>query len=452
MLESAMVSRREFLVASAAVAAAPAQQAARPNAIVIVLDDLGVTDLGCLGASDLKTPNIDALAGSGARFINWYSNAPVCAPARSSILTGMYPARAGVPTNGKEIPPSRRTLASRMKAAGYATGCIGKWHLGSSADTVPNAHGFDYFYGFLGGCVDFYSHRNYWGEPRRVNYHDLWRNRGEIFEDGQYLTGRIAEETTAFIGKHASRPFFLYVAFNGPHYPMHAPDKYKQRFPNVEFERQTYAAMISAVDDGVGAIRKALQDAGVLDNTIITLVGDNGATTEARAGLDQKPATAGSNKPYRGFKFSCFDGGMHVPGMISWPARIPKGQVVKEIAMSMDILPTICKAVGADASGVDGSDILAVAASGAPSPHKAIFWDQNQQLAVRRGKWKLVIGGKTYDGTPEGRKALTGEDALFLSDLEIDPGETTNRRHEHPKLVDELSTLARKWQQEVTED
>jgi len=456
------LTRRNFLSTGSILTAAGLRAAAtqrvkptRPNFIVILMDDLGVHDLGCLGAHDLKTPNIDKLAASGARFTNWYSNAPVCAPARAALMTGRYPVRCGVPRNALSLLPREKTIASLLQPAGYATGLTGKWHLGSTPDTIPNSHGFDYFYGFHSGCVDYYSHRYYWGEPKVVNYHDLWRNRNEIFENGQYLTERITEEAVGFIRSHHSQPFFLYVAYNAVHYPMHAPEKYIQRFPSLEMERRTYAAMLAAADDGVGEILKTLEQSGIRDNTVIFFLGDNGATTEARAGLNQKPATAGQNTPFRGYKFSVFDGGMHVPCLVSWPGVIPANQVVHEIAMTADILPTVCHAAGVDLPTdrtIDGQNILPVAASGAKSPHRAVFWQENKQLAVRQGRWKLVLNGIVYDGSEEGTKPLTGEDSVFLSDLEEDPGETRNLRRKQPEIVDELTTAISKWQESVKQD
>ncbi|HWD00765.1 MAG TPA: sulfatase-like hydrolase/transferase [Candidatus Sulfopaludibacter sp.] len=436
-------TRRNFLAASLASPLLTAADAPdRPNVLVIVLDDLGVHDMGFLGAADLKTPNIDALAGRGLKFRNWYSNAPVCAPARSAILTGRYPISAGVPDNGPPLAHNIPTIASVLKGASYRTGCFGKWHLGNTDETAPNGHGFDSFYGFHSGCVDYFSHRYYWGD----NYHDLWRNRTEIFDDGRYLTERIADEAVDYIGRERGKPFFGYVAFNAPHYPMHAPEIYKARFPALSKERQTYAAMIAAVDDGVGRIRQALETAGAADNTLLFFIGDNGATTEKRAGLDGNYATAGDNGTFKGFKFSLFDGGMHVPGFVSWPARIRRGAWTDQMAMSMDILPTICRATGAALPDrVDGSDILNTLLNGAPSPHKSLYWSQGGQLATRRGNWKLVVNGKLYDRSPDGAKPLTGDDAVWLSNLDDDPGETRNLRRANATLVDELMTDLYRW-------
>jgi len=208
--------------------------------------------------------------------------------------------------------------------------------------------------------------------------------------------------------------------------------------------------MIAAVDDGIGRLMDELQLAGLVENTLIFLLGDNGATSELRAGLGGKPATAGSNKPYRGKKFSLFDGGMHVPGMMSWPGRIPKGQVSKELVMTMDIFPTVAKLAGAKLPAgysIDGSDILPVAAARAKSPHPAVFWSQGGQLAVRKDKWKLVINGFTAENPPEGMKPLTGDDAMFLSDLDADPGESRNLRRAYPDVLDQMATLAQSWKE-----
>ncbi len=445
-----MPTRREFLAAGPALLGGAVR--GRPNFIVFLTDDHGYHDLGCQGARDLKTPQLDALAASGARFTQWYSNAPMCAPARAALLTGRYPIRAGVPQNGPPLAPSERTIAALLRPLGYATGLVGKWHLGAGPQTGPNAHGFEEFFGFHSGCIDYYSHRYYWGEPKLVNYHDLWRNGREVFEDGRYMTELITREALSFLERRGGRPFFLYVAYNAPHYPMHAPERYVERFPALEPERRMYAAMLAAVDDSVGEILGRLEKLGLRENTLVFFGGDNGATAEPRAGLNQQPARGGSNHPLRGWKFSLFEGGIRVPAILSWPGRIPAGRVVAEPACHMDLLPTILRAAGAPLPAdrtLDGRDILPVAASGAASPHEALYWHSGGQLAVRRGRWKLVKDGFPADGTPQGRRPLEGEDALFLSDLEEDPGETRNLRRLRPAVVDELLTLAEGWLEQV---
>ena len=446
-----MLSRREWMAGAAAASAAAQTRtpaARRPNVVLFLGDDLGCHDLGCWGAADLKTPNIDALAAGGTRYTNWYAAAPVCAPSRAALFTGRYPIRCGVPNNGPVLAPSEQTIASLLKPAGYSTGLFGKWHLGSTPETVPNAHGFDRFFGFHAGCIDFFSHRFYWGEPRTVNYHDLWRDRTEVFDDGHYTTEMFTGEATQFIRESRANPFFCCLTYNAVHYPMHAPRKYVERFPGLAPERRMYAAMLSAMDDGVGQVVRTLRDLGIFDNTLIIFTGDNGATREARAGLDNKPATAGNNGPFRGSKFSAFDGGMHVPMVMHWPGMVARGKVAETVGNHVDLLPTITAAAGASLPRdrtYDGADALAAEYRG----HDAIYWSIGGQLAVRRGNWKLVKDGKTYDGTPEGNKSLTGDDALFLSNLADDPGEKVNLRHRHPEVADELLTMAQKWEVDV---
>ena len=383
--------------------------------------------------------------------MNWYSNAPVCAPARSAILTGRFPIHAGVPNNGPALAPRHKTIATLLKPLGYATACIGKWHLGSTPETDPNAHGFDYYYGFHSGCVDYYSHRYYWGErgANQVNYHDLWRNRTEIFEDGQYLTERIAAEAKQFVLQHKASPFFMYVPFNAPHYPMHAPEKYVKRFPNLDPERRMYAAMVSALDDGVGEVMGAVKQAGLLENTMVVLVGDNGATTEKRAGLNQDFAHGGSNGQFPRIQVQPVRW-RHARARHHELARRDSGAAGSshELAMSMDILPTICKAAGASLCRT------------ATRSMAATFWLSRHRRRSRRTRrfsgrktdnwprgeapWKLVVNGRLYDRTEEGGK-MTGDDTVFLSNLDDDPGETTNLRHKHPEVVDELSTSLHHW-------
>lgn len=419
-----------------------------PNVILFLTDDMGCHDLACVGATDLKTPNIDKLAENGARFTNWYAAAPVCAPSRAALLTGRYPVRAGLPNNGLPLPENEVTLADCLRSAGYATGIVGKWHLGSTPSTVPNARGFDRFFGFHSGCFDYFSHRYYWGEPRVVNYHDLWSDRTEIFEDGAYSTELFAREAIRFVRQHKSEPFFLYVAFNGVHYPMHAPVRYRERFRNLPQERAMYAAMLSAVDDAIGQIMNEVNESGLARNTFAIFTADNGATREKRAGLNQQSATAGSNDPFRGFKFSAFDGGLHPPMIMNWPGKIPAGRVIHELGCHVDLLPTFCAVAGARLPQdrvIDGRDALPMCVSGAPSAHEALYWSSGGQLAIRRGKWKLVKNGTDFDGTERGSHPLTGDDSLFLSDLSSDPGERKNLRHVAPEVADQLATAAAEW-------
>lgn len=442
----AMIPRREFLATAASLAAQ--QPARRPNIIIILTDDHGSGDLGCYGATDVKTPHMDSIARDGVRFTNWYSNAAMCAPARAALMTGRHPIRCGVPQNGPELPSSQRTLPAMLKENGYRTALVGKWHLGRVHSHSPQDHGFDSFYGFHAGCVDFYSHRYYWGPPAFPNFHDLYRNREEIFEDGQYLTERITEEAKAVIRASGSQPFFMYLAYNAPHYPMHAPQKYMDRFKGLQEERRTYAAMLAAVDDGIGEIRQLLRERGLECDTIIFFGGDNGATTEVRAGLAGKPATAGLNRGFRGYKFSLFDGGIHVPGLMAWPGRIPAGRVSSQIASHYDLAPTLLAAAGLPAKPegyFDGVNLWPSISKGEVVNRPPIHWRNGPQQAMRKGQWKLTLNGYDADGSEDGRKPITGDDAVFLANLEQDPGEKVNLRRSFPQIVSQMESEMANW-------
>ena len=444
------INRRQFLAASAAPSLLA--QTRRPNIIVILTDDHGSGDLSCYGSKEIRTPHIDSIARDGILFTNWYANAAMCAPSRAGLMTGRHPIRAGVPTNGPHLPASQKTIAALLKNHGYATAAVGKWHLGAAASHSPLDHGFDFFFGFHAGCVDYYSHRYYWGDPKTVNYHDLYRNREEIFEDGQYLTERLTAEAIQFIRRAQRSPFFLYLAYNAPHYPMHAPRKYVERFNHLPLERRTYAAMIAAVDDGIGEIRALLRSLQLTTDTLILFTADNGATTEPRAGLNGQPATAGSNRGFRGFKFSLFDGGVHVPAVMAWPGRIPAGRKTSQIAAHYDLAPTLLAAAGIPEmpkDHFDGTSLWPAIAKGEVMTRPPLHWQNGPQLAIRKGEWKLTLNGYEANGGPDSRKPKTGEDAIFLANLEQDPGEKKNVRNEFPAVAEALEKEVKVWLEAV---
>ncbi len=456
------LTRREFLKTSAAVAAlggigmsdaiGATERTTKPNFVVIYCDDLGYGDLSCFGSKDIKTPHLDALAMDGARFTNWYSNCPVCSPSRASLLTGRYPQNAGVTSilaGRRDTPglkPDQVTIAKALKPLGYRTALFGKWHLGLADGCRPNDHGFDEFYGFMAGCVDYYSHIFYWGVGKGVNpTHDLWHNEQEVWNNGRYLTELITKKSVEFISEQDS-PFFLYVPYNGPHYTMHAPQEYLDRYPDLPWDKQIMAAMISAVDDGVGEIVEALKKSGQYENTVIFFSSDNGPSVETRNWLDgtEDPYYGGSAGIFRGHKGSLFDGGIREPAIISWPERIKAGQTCDTVGVMMDIFPTILGIAGGQAQDIDGSDILPMVTSGAPSPHDRVFWDYNGQLAVRQGKWKLVLNGRL-----DFQRGVADE--VHLSDLEADPGERTNLAGEQPALTRQLTEAVQEWQKSLQE-
>jgi arylsulfatase A-like enzyme len=428
----------------------------KPNFIVFLTDDQGYGDLSCMGATDFRTPHIDRLAASGVRFTNWYSNSPVCSPSRASLLTGRYPGNAGVRAilaghrTATGLPPTVPTLAEALRPLGYRTALFGKWHLGVAEGSRPQEHGFDEWFGFLAGCVDYYSHIFYHGmaSGREDPVHDLWRNNHEVFENGRYLTEMITEGSVDFLRRAAreDQPFFLYVPYNAPHYPMHAPRKYLDRFPDLAPDRRIMAAMISAVDDGVGAIREELERQNLLDNTCVFFQSDNGPSRETRNWLDgrEDPYYGGTTGSLKGHKFSLYEGGIRVPGIMSWPGRLPAGQVLDTPAAAMDIFPTFLRAAGGDPATyeLDGADLWPLLTAGEGPPHEEIFWEMDGQTAVRRGNWKLVLNGQLVEGT-------AAEEAVHLSDLEADMGERVNLSDANPELTAELTAAAQAWRAQI---
>ncbi len=426
----------------------------QPNFIIFLTDDQGYGDLSCMGATDFHTPNLDRLAATGARFTNWYANSPVCSPSRAALLTGRYPGNAGVRAilaghrTASGLPVETPTLASALRPLGYFTALAGKWHLGLAAGSRPDDHGFDHWFGFMAGCVDYYSHIFYWGMnqggPANNPLHDLWQDNHEVYANGQYLTELITEKAIRYIRRATQehKPFLLYVAYNAPHYPMHAPQKYLDRFPQLAWDRQIMAAMLSAVDDGVGDIMDELERQGILADTAIFFQSDNGPSRETRNWLDgrQDPYYGGTAGKLKGHKFSLYEGGIRVPAILSWPSQIPSGQVIHAPGAAMDIFPTFLKAAGGNLAvfELDGMDILAMAAQGATSPHQAIFWEMDRQTAVRKGPWKLVLNGQLVEG------ALP-EDQVHLSNLDDDMAEQHNLRTVYPELVAELRSEVETW-------
>ncbi|MFQ5809281.1 MAG: sulfatase-like hydrolase/transferase [Armatimonadota bacterium] len=430
----------------------------RPNFIVILTDDQGYGDLSCMGATDFETPHLDAVAASGARFTSWYSNSPVCSPSRAALLTGRYPVRAGVRAilsghrQSTGLPQETPTLPKALKAEGYRTAMFGKWHLGVAEEHRPDCHGFDEWFGFLAGCIDYYSHIFYWGMAGGVNpVHDLWDNGEEIWDNGRYFTEMITERAVDYIDRVAAdddTPFLLYLPYNAPHYPMHAPQKYLDRFPDLQWDRQIMAAMLGAVDDSVGEVVAALERHGMRENTCIFFQSDNGPSREVRNWLDGREDAyyGGTAGKLKGHKFSLYEGGIRMPALISWPDRIPPGQVLDDVGAAFDIFPTLLNAAGGDSSqyDLDGLDILPMLADGAGSPHEEIFWEMAGQTAVRRGNWKLVLNGRLEEGAPP-------EDDVHLADVEADMGERSNLKDEHPDVAAELKSAAEAWRADIDE-
>lgn len=423
----------------------------KPNVILIYTDDQGSLDMNIYGAKDLYTPNMDNLARRGIRFTQFYAAAPVCSPSRSSLMTGRYPQRAGLATNassnkgGKvEMPASQLTMAELFKSAGYATGHIGKWHMGYSPATMPNQQGFDYSFGHMGGCIDNYSHFFYWNGPNR---HDLWRNGKEVWADGRFFPSMVVEETNQFLEKNAKTPFFLYLALNIPHYPLQGEEKWRKHYQNLPAPRQQYAALISTMDEKIGLVMQKLKALGLEENTIVVLQSDHGHSEEERTF-----GGGGYAGPYSGSKFSLLEGGIRVPAIISWPARLPRNEVREHMAFNVDWFPTLAELCGIPLPRrkIDGKSLVKVLRSAnAPSAHDTFVWQSgggaNPQWAVRQGDWKLIHN-------PLGRKAQDTEgntEQLYLYNLRQDISEKQNAADQHPEMVKALTQKYQQWRQEV---
>lgn len=430
----------------------------RPNVVIIYTDDQGSVDANCYGSTDLVTPNIDKLAAEGIRFTQMLAPSAICSASRSGLLTGLMPARAGVPANvssqeGVEGMPARKfTIAEAFKEAGYRTGHIGKWHLGYTPETMPNGQGFDYSFGHMGGCIDNYSHFFYWNGPNR---HDLWENGKKIWRDGEYFGDLMQDQLGEFLKTEEKQPFFIYWAINWPHYPLQGEAKWREVYKDVEHPRDKYGAFVSTTDELIGTFVDRLESAGLRENTIIVVQSDHGHSVEERTFFG-----GGSAGPYRGHKGTLFEGGLRVPSVVSWPAGLPQGETRAQFVMGMDWFPTLTELAGVevpDDHQFDGKSIVPVLKDGsAPSPHEEGYWrlggnPEKAKWAVRKGKWKL-LGRANESVRPEGVEPLTKEDQnLFLADLEVDIGETTNIAEKHPEVVEELLAIRDRMEQSIRE-
>ncbi|MFJ9130341.1 sulfatase-like hydrolase/transferase [Streptomyces sp. NPDC102340] len=418
----------------------------RPNVVVIYADDLGWGDLGCFGADDFDTPALDGLAASGVRLPQWYVNSPVCSPSRASLLTGRHPAHAGVEailggTRRTVGLPDQPTLASELRGRGYATGIFGKWHLGVDPEYGPLKRGFDEHFGFLAGCVDYYSHIYYWGDHNPL--HDLWEGEDEVWYNGEYLTTVIGHRAADFIERNAENPFFCYVPFNAPHYPMHAPAEYVAQFAHLPVGRQMMAAMVKAMDDAIAGILATLDRLGLRENTLVLFSSDNGPSIEERNWLDGEEISydGGSAGGLRGHKGSLFEGGVRVPTIISWPAGLPSGGDGAVVGCMSDVLPTVLEAVDGTQpidENLDGRSVLAELAAGEAGPDRWHFWKYEGQLSGRLGRWKAVL-----NGCESMEEAVAVAEGLY--DLDADPAEEHNLAPTHPERFEEMRAEVERW-------
>ena len=414
----------------------------RPNIIIIYTDDQGTIDANCFGAKDLYTPNIDLLAKTGVKFTQFYAAAAVCSPSRAALLTGKTPLAAGLPGNApskkgtKGMPTEQLTIAEKLKENGYVTGHIGKWHLGYTDETRPNGQGFDYSFGHMGGCIDNYSHFFYWDGPNR---HDLWENEKEVWRDGEYFQDLINDKAMSFIEENKSNPFFLYYAINLPHYPLQGTNKWREHYKNLDSPRDKYAAAVSTVDERIGILLNKLNELNLRENTLIIFQSDHGHSMEVRTF-----GGGGSSGPYRGSKFSFFEGGIRVPAIISYPGKISENQVRDEMGINVDWFPTILDfaQISYSSNDFDGKSLHDVILNDTTSPHDEFWWwDNEDRWAVRKGNWKLLKN--PID--PSQKSVVPTVDSYFLVNLKKDLGERSNVADKHPEIVKEMTKSYDNW-------
>jgi len=410
--------------------AADRAHARQPNIVILLADDLGYADLGFQGCQDIPTPNIDRLAAGGTRCTNGYVSGPYCSPTRAGLLTGRYQQRFGHEFNpgeaGAGMPVEETTMADRLKKAGYATGLVGKWHLGGNPRFHPNQRGFDEFFGFLGGAHPYFADR---GAP-------ILRN-DQVVDERDYLTDAFGREAVAYIDRHKDHPFFLYLAFNAVHTPMQADDARLKRFKKIANPtRRTYAAMTSAMDDAVGAVLDKLTASGLEDDTLIFFFSDNGGPTMASTTVN-----GSINAPLRGSKRTTLEGGVRVPFVVRWPGKVPSGKTFDGAFIQLDVLPTALAAAGVAVQPewkLDGVDLLPwLRGEKQGAPHDSLYWRFGSQMAIRQGDWKAVRYDSTADGKP-GRKATPAR----LYNLADDIGESQDLAEAQPE---KLKTLLANW-------
>jgi len=419
-----------------------AADAKKPNILVIVADDLGYGETTMQGfTQEIPTPNIDSLAKSGVRFTSGYVSGPYCSPTRAGLMTGRYqqrfghefnpgPAEASAPNFGLSL--EEKTIGDRLKAAGYATGWVGKSHLGYLPQYHPLKRGFDEYFGFLGGAHDYLD--------AAADPHNPILKGTEPVNNIGYTTDAFGQQAINFIDKHKAEPWFCYLAFNAVHAPLESTEKYLSRFSNIdERKRRTYAAMQSAMDDAIGAVLAKVREIGQEENTVIFFISDNGGPTAQ---------TTSANGPLRGFKAQTWEGGIRVPWAMQWKGHVPAGQVDDRPVIQLDILPTAMAAAGVTAQPewkLDGVNLLPyVTGEKKEPPHEALYWRFGQQMAIRKGDWKLV---KAPGGGVEGgeRVGIATTQGAQLYNLAKDIGEQTNLAEQEPEKVKELAAAWDEW-------
>lgn len=408
-----------------------------PNLIVILADDLGWADLGHDG-SQIDTPNLDRLAKEGVKLTHYRSSAPMCSPTRAALLTGRYPHSVGVPELASPdargnvpilaLDHAAITIPEALKPAGYRSSLVGKWHIGHAKENWPRTHGFDEFWGSLIGT------------PRFWDVKETYHNETPITVTGQgYYTDQLAAKAVEFIRRDvaAEKPFFLYLAFNAPHYPLEAPVELVQKYRRIFPDRGLfgiYAAMVERLDTGIGQVLATLDELKISENTLVVFTSDNGPSAELN---HYGPEGADfSNGPHRGYKFGLTEGGLRVPFLARWPGKIPAGTVRSGNAITMDILPTLLDAARVKPAAhheIHGQSLLPLLRGEPFARTGALHWENQQNYAVHAGDWKLV------------KRAWEPQARLYRPADDI--GEDHNLAVQNPTKVTELTALHAAWRQ-----
>jgi arylsulfatase A-like enzyme len=405
-----------------------------PNILLLIADDLGWRDIG-YHDSEVRTPNLDKLAGTGVRLERHYVY-PTCSPTRAGLLTGRAPSRFGIyaPIDGRStasLPADVPTLAKVLKGRGYVTALFGKWHLGLRPEVGPRKFGFDQSYGYLHGQLDQYTHLYKNGDR-------TWHRNDEFLEEKGHATDLIADEAVRFLSAKRAAPFFLYVAFSVPHVPLQEEDKWLAPYKDSikDPSRRAYAASITHLDDAVGRVVAALEKAGQRDNTLVLFTSDNGGQRNNPASTDYGGRhgpypTLGDNRPWRGWKGELYEGGIRVPAFVSWPGRLKAG-VLRETVSCLDWFPTCARLAGATVEAdwkIEGRDVWPLLTGEERKPTaRTLYWSTPNAAAVLDGDWKLIV--------PQRRAG-----AVELYNLADDPGEKKNRAEENPAKLDALSKM-----------
>jgi arylsulfatase A-like enzyme len=444
-LVAAVILGASVQVPTPVAQAVPQQTARKPNVVLIMMDDLGYGDLGSYGAPDARTPHIDRLAREGVRLTDSYANGAVCTPTRAALISGRYQQRVGLEwvltlapvDRDRGLAATGTSLPALLKTNGYATGLMGKWHLGWKPEFRPNAQGFDEFYGFLSGVHDYYTGAV--GADGR-GPSDLYENTKPV-EPAGYLTDEITRRAVSFITRHADGPFFLEVAYNAVHWPFQppgrAPSEAKRTSPrrllqmpddSIPATRQDYVRMLERADQGVGEVLAALERRGLTSNTLVIFTNDNGGEWLSR------------NAPFFHRKGTLWEGGIRVPLIMRWPGWLPAAKTSAQPAITFDITASILAATGTNAPEgyrADGINILPILRGEVPLLERHLFWriaqPNRQQRAVRSGRWKLLVDGGQF----------------LLFDLRDDPGERTDLAAQHPEVVVTLKHLLADWERDV---